>query len=91
VISYLKQGNIAQIIRRVLAISDSDYQRAEELLEIARCITISTGNSKLIASLDIAKDELSRTRKICSSTRKTIKMRAKGKTVKIFRNIDNSV
>ena len=91
VIGYFNQGNIARIICRATAIADRDPNLAKELLETAHRLTLSIRNRELIYSLYFAQEELRRTRRISADTCKTIKMMAKGKTVKIFGNISNSI
>ena len=91
VMDYLQQCNIAQLVGQATKVAEQDPQRAEELLETARRMTVRIGNEELEASLNGAQDELRKTRKISAGTRKTVKMGAKGKTVKMSGDINNEV
>ncbi|MBD2456688.1 VWA domain-containing protein [Nostoc sp. FACHB-87] len=83
VMDYLQQCNIANLVGQATKIAERDPQKAEELLETARRMTVRLGNEEMAASLNGAQDELRKTRKISAGTRKTVKMGAKGKTVKM--------
>ncbi|MFM6202299.1 MAG: VWA domain-containing protein, partial [Dolichospermum sp.] len=60
----------------------------EKLLETARRMTVKIGNQAMIESLNQGVEELRKTRKISPGTRKTVKMGAKGKTVKMGGDIN---
>ncbi|MBK1987905.1 VWA domain-containing protein [Sphaerospermopsis aphanizomenoides BCCUSP55] len=83
VMDYLQQCNIANLVGQATKIAERDPQKAEEILETARRMTVRLGNDEMAASLNGAQDELRKTRKISPGTRKTVKMGAKGKTVKM--------
>ena len=81
VMSYLQQLNTAALIKQATQQADSNPQKAEELLNAASRMTQKVGNEAMRKTILLAQDELRKTRKISDSTRKTIKMGAKGKTV----------
>ncbi|OYQ65078.1 hypothetical protein B9G53_08790 [Pseudanabaena sp. SR411] len=83
VMHYVQQCNLDKIVNEATRVAESDPQRAEQLLENARRMTQRVGNVAMELSLSSAQDELRKTRQISSSTRKTIKMGSKGKTVKM--------
>ena len=80
---YVQQRNIAQLASDATKIADKDPNKAEQLLETARRLTVKIGNDDMLASLNQASDELRKTRKISSNTRKTVKMGSRGKTIKM--------
>ena len=89
---YLQQCNIAQLVSEAARASESgNSQRAEELLETARRMTQRVGNEAMTKSLLGAEEELRKTRKISPDTRKTIKMGAKGKTIKMGTSLDDEI
>lgn len=83
VMDYLQQCNIANLVGQATKMAESNPEKAEEILETARRMTVRLGNEEMTASLNGAQDELRKTRKISDGTRKTVKMGAKGKTVKM--------
>ncbi|MFW6296429.1 MAG: vWA domain-containing protein [Halothece sp.] len=83
VMHYMQQCNIADIVKRATQMADSNPEKAGEMIETARRMTQKMGNKELTESLNGAQEELRKTRKISSGTRKTVKMGAKGKTVKM--------
>jgi Ca-activated chloride channel family protein len=89
VMDYLQQCNISNLVGQATKIAERDPQKAEELLETARRMTVRLGNDEMTASLNGAQDELRKTRKISDGTRKTVKMGAKGKTVKMGGDIND--
>jgi len=89
VMSYVQQCNISQLVGEATRIAENNPQRAEELLDTARRMTIKIGNDAMTQSLNQAQDELRKTRKISDGTRKTVKMGAKGKTVKMGSDIND--
>lgn len=91
VMDYVQQCNIANLVNQATKIADRDPQRAEELLETARRMTVRIGNQELSESLNGAQEELRKTRKISAGTRKTVKMGAKGKTVKMGGDINDEL
>jgi Ca-activated chloride channel family protein len=92
VMGYLQQCNIAQLVSEAARASESgNSQRAEELLETARRMTQRVGNEAMTKSLLGAEEELRKTRKISPDTRKTIKMGAKGKTIKMGTSLDDEI
>lgn len=91
VMGYVQQSNIAQVITEATRIAEQNPQRAEELLETARRMTKRLGNTEMTESLTSAQDELRKTRRISSGTRKTIKMGSKSKTVKMVHDINNEL
>jgi Ca-activated chloride channel family protein len=88
VMGYVQQRNIAQLASDATKIADKDPNKAEQLLETARRLTVKIGNDDMLASLNQASDELRKTRKISSNTRKTVKMGSRGKTIKMEGDID---
>ncbi|BAS59498.1 von Willebrand factor type A [Leptolyngbya boryana NIES-2135] len=91
VMGYVQQCNIAQVITEATRIAEQDPHRAEELLESARRMTKRLGNTEMTDSLTSAQDELRKTRRISSATRKTIKMGSKSKTVKMGQDINDEL
>ncbi len=91
VMFYVQQCNIDKVIKEATKIADQDPQKAEQLLENARRMSEHIGNSDMIKSLIVAKDELHKTRRISDNTRKTIKMGSRGKTVKMNDGLDDDL
>jgi Ca-activated chloride channel family protein len=89
VMDYLQQCNISNLVGQATKIAERDPQKAEELLETARRMTVRLGNDEMTASLNGAQEELRKTRKISDGTRKTVKMGAKGKTVKMGGDVND--
>lgn len=90
VMHYMQQCNISDMVKRATQIAENDPDKAEEMIEKARRMTVKMGNQELTESLSGAQDELRKTRKISAGTRKTVKMGAKGKTVKMNTDDVNS-
>ncbi|WP_313708112.1 vWA domain-containing protein [Planktothrix agardhii] len=91
VMGYVQQCNISQLVGEATRIAENNPQRAEELLETARRMTVRIGNDAMTESLNQAQDELRKTRKISDGTRKTVKMGSKGKTVKMGGDINDDL
>lgn len=91
VMDYVQQCNISNIVNQATKIADSNPQKAEELLETARRMTVRIGNKEMEQSLNGAQQELRKTRKISAGTRKTVKIGAKGKTVKMGDDINEQL
>lgn len=91
VMDYVQQCNISNLVNQATKIADRDPQKAEELLETARRMTVRIGNKEMEESLNGAQQELRKTRQISAGTRKTVKMGAKGKTVKIGSDINDEL
>ena len=91
VMGYMKQCNLYQMIDDATKTAEKDPQRAEEILENVRRMSEEIGNPEMVKSLSNAKEELRKTRKISSETRKTIKMGSKGKTIKMERDINEEL
>jgi len=89
VMHYVQQCNLDKMVKEAAQVAEADPARAEQLLENARRMTQRVGNNLMDASLASAQDELRKTQRISSSTRKTIKMGSKGKTVKMEGDIDD--
>lgn len=83
VMGYVQQCNIAQLVGEATRVAEQNPQRAEELLETACRMTQRLGNQAMTESLESAQNELRKTRKLSSGTRKTVKIGSKGKTVKM--------
>jgi Ca-activated chloride channel family protein len=88
VMDYVQQCNIANLVDQATKIAEQDPQKAEQILETARRMTVKIGNKDMTESLNNAQEELRKTRKISDGTRKTVKMGAKGKTVKMGDDIN---
>ncbi|MFM7712856.1 MAG: VWA domain-containing protein, partial [Microcystis sp.] len=58
VMGYVQQRNIAQLASDATKIADKDPNKAEQLLETARRLTVKIGNDDMLASLNQASDEL---------------------------------
>ena len=91
VMDYVQQCNISNIVNQATKIADSNPEKAEELLETARRMTVRIGNKEMEESLNGAQQELRKTRKISAGTRKTVKIGAKGKTVKMGDDINDQL
>ena len=91
VMHYVQQCNLDRIVNEATKIASSNPEKAEQLLDSARRMTQSVGNSSLSQSLTAAQSELRKTRQISSGTRKTIKMGSKGKTVKMQGGFDDDI
>lgn len=91
VMGYVQQCNISQLVGDATRIAESNPQKAEELLETARRMTVKIGNDAMTQSLNQAQDELRKTRRISDGTRKTVKMGSKGKTVKMGGDINEEL
>ena len=91
IMDYMQQCNISSIVGEATRISNSDPEKAQELLDRAHRMTVRIGNKDLVESLNSAKDELRKTRKLSSDTRKTVKMGSKGKTVKMGGSINDEI
>jgi len=83
VMGYVQQANITQLVDQATKIAEQNPEQANELLDKARRMTVKLGNTAMTESLDSAQDELKKTRKLSSDSRKTVKMGSKGKTVKM--------
>lgn len=83
VMGYVQQRNISQLVDRAAAVADRNPEEAAQLLETAKRVTVKIGNDAMLQSLNLSIEEVRKTRKLSSGTRKTVKMGAKGKTVKM--------
>lgn len=83
VMGYVQQCNIGQLVDRAASVAENDPGQAQKLLETAKRVTVKIGNDAMLQSLNLSIDEVRKTRKLSSGTRKTVKMGAKGKTVKM--------
>jgi Ca-activated chloride channel family protein len=88
VMDYVQQCNISNFVDQAIRIAEKDPEKAEQILETARRMTMKIGNKDMTESLNNAQAELRKTRKISPGTRKTVKMGAKGKTVKMGDDIN---
>ena len=91
VMDYVQQCNISNLVNQATKIADRNPEKAEEILETARRMTVRIGNKEMEESLNGAQKELRKTRKISAGTRKTVKMGAKGKTVKMGSDINDEI
>lgn len=89
VMDYVQQCNIANLVDQSIKMAEKNPEKAEKLLETAKIMTLKLGNREMTESLNNAQSELRKTQKISSGTRKTVKMGAKGKTVKMGNDIDD--
>ncbi len=83
VAGYLQQLSTVGLIKQATQLAQSNPEKAEQLLEAARRMTLRIGNEAMTETIINAQDELRKTRKISDSTRKTIKMGAQGKTIRM--------
>jgi Ca-activated chloride channel family protein len=83
VMGYLQQGNVTRLVKEATKIADTNPNKAEEMLNTAITLSKNIGNETMTRNLSQAQDELRKTKKISDSTRKTVKMGAKGKTVRM--------
>jgi Ca-activated chloride channel homolog len=91
VMGYVQQCNISQLVNEATRIAEQNPQKAEELLETARRMTVRIGNDAMTTSLENAQTELRKTRRLSSDMRKTVKMGSKGKTVKMESGDNNEL
>ncbi|NET68581.1 MAG: VWA domain-containing protein [Moorea sp. SIO1G6] len=91
VMGYVQQCNISQLVTQATRLADSNPEEAGKLLDTARRMTVRIGNQAMLDSLNQAQDELRKTRKISSGTRKTIKMGSRGKTIKMTGDINSDL
>jgi Ca-activated chloride channel homolog len=91
VMGYVQQCNISQLVNEATRIAEQNPQKAEELLETARRMTVRLGNDAMTSSLEDAQSELRKTRRLSSDMRKTVKMGSKGKTVKMGSSPDDEL
>lgn len=91
VMGYVQQRNIAKLVDDATKIADQNPEQAEKIMETARRLTVKIGNQDMLESLNEGIDELRKTRKISSGTRKTVKMGSKGKTVKMSNDINDEL
>lgn len=91
VMQYVQQSNIMQMVNEATKIAEQDPQKAAEILGNAKRITQRLGNTDLSISLNIAEEDLRKTRRISSDARKTIKLGARGKTVKMSGDINDEL
>jgi Ca-activated chloride channel family protein len=91
VMGYVQQCNITNLIDQAADIADQDPDRAQQLLETAKRITEKIGNDSILQALNQTISEVRHTRKISPGARKTIKMSAKGKTVKMSGSPDEQL
>jgi Ca-activated chloride channel family protein len=71
------------MVRQATQVAESNPEQADKLLENALRMTQKIGNERMTRSLADIQSELRKTRKISPESRKTVKMGAKGKTVKL--------
>ncbi|MBR8831736.1 MAG: hypothetical protein N5P05_002670 [Chroococcopsis gigantea SAG 12.99] len=83
VMNYVQQRNVSHLINEATRVVDQNPEQAQKLLEAAKSMTLKIGNQEIIGLIDQGIDEVRKTRKISDGTRKTVKMGAKGKTVKM--------
>jgi Ca-activated chloride channel homolog len=88
VMGYVQQRNLSQLVEDATRVADSDPNKAEQLLETARRMTVKIGDKNMLASLNQASDELRKTQKISADTRKTVKIGTRGKTVKMTNDVN---
>jgi Ca-activated chloride channel homolog len=88
VMGYVQQRNLIQLVEDATRVADSDPNKAEQLLETARRMTVKIGDKNMLASLNQASDELRKTQKISADTRKTVKIGTRGKTVKMTNDVN---
>ncbi|NEP00163.1 MAG: VWA domain-containing protein [Symploca sp. SIO2E9] len=91
VMGYVQQCNISQLVTEATRLADSNPEQAGKILETARRMTVKIGNQAMLESLNEAQNELRKTRKISSGTRKTIKMGSRGKTIKMSGEIEGEL
>ncbi len=91
VMGYLQQCNIAELVKKATQIATKNPQQAEKLLETAHNITQRIGNQRMTQSIGDAREELRKTQKISEGTRKTVKMGAKGKTIRMNSDINDDL
>ena len=83
VMGYVQQCNIGQLVDHAAAVADTNPDEAAKLLETAKRVTVKIGNEAMLKTLNLGIEEVRKTRKLSSGTRKTVKMGAKGKTIKM--------
>jgi Ca-activated chloride channel family protein len=88
VMAYVQQLNIGSLVKQSTDLIDTNPEKAQELLETAARMTRRIGNEPLTESLNQAQEQLRKTRKLSPEFRKTVKVGAKGKTVRIQGDIN---
>lgn len=83
VMSYVQQCNITRMVEEATQLAVHAPEKAAEKLEMAHKMTVRLGNQELSESLNQRLDELRKTRKLSAGTSKTVKLGAKGKTVRM--------
>lgn len=91
VMGYMQQCNIANLVKQATQVANTNPEKAKEFLETARRMTQKLGNEAMTRSLTDAQDELRKTRKISPDRCKTLKMGAKGKTVRMNDDINEEI
>jgi Ca-activated chloride channel family protein len=91
VMSYVEQRIIADLVQQSTDMAKTDPDKAQEMLEVVIKKTRRIGNDPLTESLTQAQDELRKTRKLSPEFRKTVKLGAKGKTMRITGDVSNQL
>lgn len=91
VMGYLQQCNIAQLVDQATKIAEKNPEQAAKILETAQKMADRAGNQAISDSLGNAQNELRKTKTISSATRKTVKMGAKGKTVRMNSDVNEGL
>lgn len=91
VMNYVQQCNITKMVEEATQLAEYAPEKATEKLEMAHKMTVRLGNKELSESLNQGLDELRKTKKLSAGTSKTVKLGAKGKTVKMGEDINDEI
>lgn len=91
VMGYLQQCNVANLVKQATQVANTNPEKAKEILATASRMTQKLGNTAMTRSLSDAQDELRKTRKISPERCKTLKMGAKGKTVRLNNDLSHEI
>jgi Ca-activated chloride channel family protein len=91
VMGFVQQCNITKIVEEATQLAAHSPEKATEKLEMAHKMTVRLGNKELSESLNQGLDELRKTRRLSPGTSKTVKLGAKGKTVRMGGDINDEI
>ena len=83
VMGYVQQRNVDALVRRATEQATNDPVQAAKTLQVARAMTQRLGNRGMTVALGKAEEELKGTGGISAGTRKTIKLGARTRTMRV--------
>lgn len=83
VMGYVQQRNVDSLVRQAVEQAQTNPEQAARTLQVARSMTQRLGNHGMTVALGKAEDELRSNRTISIGTRKTIKLGARTRTMKV--------